>query len=163
MSRITIAVDSTIGSGIGMPGEATEPTPQRPCPPGASGWPVGRGRVPDTLDEDGQVVEALVLMGEPALPGVEVRARPVAMLHLAGQDHPVEEVVCVAEAPYFADLADVPDLARWNAEPEAWVAALDHLSPGADHTVTGWGRREEAECCLAETQHLFLQLTGCLE
>jgi len=104
-----------------------------------------------------------VLMPEPALPGVEVQARPVAMLHLVGPDRETEELVCVSDNVCFDDLVDVSDLPRWHADPAAWAAALQRLSPGSPGVVVGCGQRAEAERWLAEAQDEFIRLTGCLE
>ena len=167
MSRITVEVESTVGSSIGKrdheepdlgkPGR-TEPDLGKP-----GGWPVGKGRVEDTLAPDGRSVRTLVLMREPARAGDEVTAWPVALLHLNDGRHDVDEVVCVAEAEPFVDLVDATDLDRWHAEPGAWVTALDRLSPGTRYRVTGYGDRREADQLVADAHRAYLRLTGCLE
>jgi len=160
MSRITVSVRATVGSDIGsLTGEPRRDAYGRGRP---EGWPVGRGEVDGTLGGDGLPVDALVLMREPAVPG-EVRAWPVAVLHLDEQGRAGEEVVCVAEDLSFADLADLPDLGRWQTEPEVWVAALHRLRGGTAPRMTGCGPRAEAERELAEAERAFWQLTGCLE
>lgn len=161
MPRITVAVESTIGSSIG---KHDGPAPDASDVPGRlGGWPVGTGCVQDTLDRDGRPIRAMVLMPEPALPGDAVTAWPVAVLHLSDGHRDLDEVVCVAEAECFVDLVDVADLGRWHAEPAAWAAALGRLSPGSVYEVTGCGKRVEADHVVAEAQHAYLQLTGCLE
>lgn len=160
MPRITVTVESTTGSAIGSRGTARAV----PEPPGRlGGWPVGKGTVPDTLGADGRPVEALVLMQEPALPGDEVAARPVALLQLSEADRDRDELVCVAEAEPFADLVDVPDLGRRHAGPSAWAGVLARLSHGSAPRVTGYGQRAEADRLVEQARHSYLQLTGCLE
>ncbi|MFJ2909994.1 inorganic diphosphatase [Streptomyces sp. NPDC087228] len=161
MPRITVEVESTIGSSIGRHG-SPEST-QHDVPSRADGWPVGEGCVEDTLDTDGRSVRTMVLMQEPARPGDEVAAWPVAVLHLSDGRRDLDEVVCVAEAEPFVDLVGTADLGRWHAEPAAWAAALGRLSPGSEYQVTGCGSREEADRLVADAQHAHLQLTGCLD
>ncbi|MFF3731376.1 inorganic diphosphatase [Streptomyces sp. NPDC002476] len=192
MSRITVEVESTIGSSDGSFGGSSGGSSAGPSvgsssgssavplagfsPPdvsdasdgpepsgGADGWPVGEGRVEDTLDTDGRSVRTLVLMREPARPGDEVAAWPVALLHLNDGRHDVDEVLCVAEAEPFIDLVDATDLRRWHAEPDVWATALGRLSPGTVYRVTGCGSRREADQLVSDARHAYLRLTGCLE
>lgn len=157
MPRITVEVKSTIGSSIGKHGGARSSRDEAP------GWPVGEGYVEDTLDTGGRSVRTMVLMREPARPGDEVPAWPVAVLHLNDGRRDLDEVVCVAEAEPFIDLVDLPDLGRWHAEPAAWAAALGRLSPGPAYRMTGCGGRVEADRLVADAHHAYLQLTGCME
>jgi inorganic pyrophosphatase len=164
MSAITVTVEATIGSTIrrdGVPDALSDA--EQDDARGAAGWPVGKGRVADTLGDDGRPVEALVLMREPAVAGADVRAWPVGVLHLAGPQRAVDEVLCVAEAPCFADLVDVSDLPRWHAEPEVWAVALSRLSRGPAYRVAACGPVREADALLSTAHHTYLQLTGCLE
>jgi inorganic pyrophosphatase len=154
MSRIAVAVESTVGTMIGRQG---------PDHLESERWPVGRGRVADTLGADRQPVDALVLMCEPALPGVVVQARPVAVLRLIGSDRETEELICVAADEHFDDLVDVADLERWHADPAAWAAALGRLSPGSAGVLVSCGRCAEAERLLAEAQDDYSRMTGSLE
>ncbi|MFI9629200.1 inorganic diphosphatase [Streptomyces sp. NPDC052042] len=199
MSRITVEVESTIGSAIGKSSvdECDRPASGVPSAPGVSdapdtagaggaravraagdgsgvpsvsgpsggvrGWPVGQGSVEDTLAPDGRAVRTMVLMPEPARPGDEVTAWPVALLHLNDGRRDVDEVLCVAEAEPFVDLVDAADLGRWHAEPDVWATALGRLSPGAVYRVTGCGGRREADQLVSDARHAYLRLTGCLE
>ncbi|MFH8518418.1 inorganic diphosphatase [Streptomyces gelaticus] len=162
MPRIKVEVESTIGSSsIGRHGgpEATE----HDAPSRAGGWPVGEGCAQGTLDTDGRSVRTMVLMQEPARPGDEVTAWPVAVLHLSDGRRDLDEVVCVAEAEPFVGLVDTADLGRWHAEPAVWAAALGRLSPGSTYQVMGCGSRKEADRLVADAQHAYLQLTGCMD
>jgi len=46
-------------------------------------YPTDYGFVPDTLAEDGDPLDALVLLGEPTFPGCEIQGRIVGMLDMA--------------------------------------------------------------------------------
>ncbi|MEL5956454.1 inorganic diphosphatase [Streptomyces sp. CLV115] len=160
MPHITVAVESTVGSSIGR---NDGPVPDESDATGRGGWPVGKGCVEDTLGTDGRPIQTMVLLQEPALPGDEVAAWPVAVLHLNDGRHDLDEVVCVAEVESFVDLVDTTDLSRWHAEPAAWASALGRLTPESAYQVTGCGSRKEADRLVATARHSFLQLTGCLE
>jgi inorganic pyrophosphatase len=49
----------------------------------ATVYPADYGFVPDTLAEDGDPLDALVLLGEPTFPGCEIKGRIVGMLDMA--------------------------------------------------------------------------------
>ncbi|MEU8974521.1 inorganic diphosphatase [Streptomyces monashensis] len=159
MPRITVDIDATASSTI------------RTSEGGASdrltstGWPVGHGRVPDTLDAEGAPLDALVLMSEPALAGSTVPAWPVGVLHRIRAEFPCAAPVllCVAEEPSFIDLVDIDDLPRWHAEGDAWAAVLARLQHQDVGTATDCGTRAEAEHLVSECHHAFERLTGCLE
>ena len=53
-------------------------------------YPLDYGMFPHTLAEDGDPLDAMVLLGEPTFPGCEIQARIVGMLDMAddkGPDH----------------------------------------------------------------------------
>src|SRR5215213_11945859 len=55
----------------------------------ATVYPADYGFIPDTLGEDGDALDALVLLEDPVYPGVWVEARPVGVLYMrdeAGED-----------------------------------------------------------------------------
>ena len=158
MSRITVDIDATVSSAIRAPGDVASGRLT------SGGWPVGHGRIVDTLD-DGHPLDALVLMPEPALPGVGVPAQPLAVLHLAApRPEPVTPVLlCVAEDPRVVDLGDDEDPTRGPAALDAWAAVLARLQPRTSYEITDCGSRTEAEHLLADAHHAYERLTGSLD
>ena len=64
-----------------------------------------RGFIPGTLAEDGDPVDVMVLLGEPAFPGCAVTARPVGVFWLTDEKGPDAKVLAVpARDPRYADL-----------------------------------------------------------
>ena len=58
-------------------------------------YPTDYGFVPDTLAEDGDPLDALVLLGEPTFPGCEIQARIVGMLDMADDKGPDQKLLVV--------------------------------------------------------------------
>jgi len=159
MLTVLVDVTATVGSPAATrPGDGAAEMNSSP----ATRWPVGWGSVCDTLTEDGEPAEALVLMPEPALPGRSVRARPVALLHLKDRV-PADEVVCVAEDHLLDDVVDMPDLLRWHADPQVLAAALERISSVPVQGRPEYGPRAEAEFLFDEAHHRFFRLTGSFE
>ncbi|MFF7144538.1 inorganic diphosphatase [Streptomyces nodosus] len=129
-----------------------------------TGYPVGAGRVDDTLTDDGEPTAVLLLMEEPALPGQSVRARPVALVHALVDGSPRAEVLCVpAHDPNFAAFTAPGTLPAWHADADTLATVLHRLDPGRHWRVTGCEGPTAAEPFLAEARHSYERLTGCLE
>jgi inorganic pyrophosphatase len=58
-------------------------------------YPTDYGFVPDTLAEDGDPLDALVLLGEPTFPGCEILVRIVGMLDMADDKGPDQKLLVV--------------------------------------------------------------------
>jgi inorganic pyrophosphatase len=54
----------------------------------ATQYPADYGFVPDTLAEDGDPLDALVLVEEPTFPGCLIRSRPIGMFRMTDENGP---------------------------------------------------------------------------
>src|SRR3954452_4057687 len=79
----------------------------------ATQYPADYGFVPDTLAEDGDPLDVLVLLDEPTFPGCHIHARPVGVFWMSDEAGPDAKVLCVpATDPRHGrihDLADLPE------------------------------------------------------
>lgn len=126
----------------------------RPLPLGMV-FPFDFGFVPRTRAEDGDPLDAMVLLDAPTFPGVVVASRPIAILRASqrgGRGRRVrnDRLVCIAEADRrskeLTDLADLP--VRTRDELEAFFAAAVAFE-GKDLALLGWGGRDEAREAIA--------------
>lgn len=77
----------------------------------AQAYPFDYGFVPQTLWDDGDALDVVLLTTYPLLPGILVRARPVAILPMVDGGEADEKVIAVpADDPRFADIQDLSDL-----------------------------------------------------
>ncbi len=110
-------------------------------------YPLDYGFVPDTLAEDGDPLDALVMLDEPTFPGCLVLARPVAVFWMADEHGPDAKILTVpARDPRYAsvlDLGDVPP--HLTAEVGHFFDIYKELEPGKDTDVRGWQDRAGAE------------------
>ena len=76
------------------------------------GYPADYGFIENTLGEDGDPLDAMVLLPESVFPGVIVEARPVAMFKMVDEAGGDDKVLCVPAGDHrwdhVQDLADVP-------------------------------------------------------
>jgi inorganic pyrophosphatase len=110
-------------------------------------YPLDYGFIPDTLAEDGDPLDAMVMLDEPALPGCYVLARPVAVFWLTDENGPDAKIltVPVGDQRFGAvrDLADVPP--HLTAEIAHFIDIYTELEPGKSTDVRGWQDRLSAE------------------
>src|SRR5579872_2967109 len=103
-------------------------------------YPGNYGFVPQTLGEDGDPLDALIVGPGPVLPGAVVRCRPVAALIMEDEHGPDAKIVAVP----FSSAAS-PELATAMREQIAhFFAHYKDLEPGKWVKVTGWADAAEA-------------------
>lgn len=77
----------------------------------AQQYPFDYGFVPQTLWDDGDALDVVLLTTQPLLPGILVRARPVGILPMVDGGDKDEKVLAVpAGDPRFADIQDLSDV-----------------------------------------------------
>ena len=119
-------------------------------------YPADYGFVVDTLGEDGDPLDILVLVQEPTFPGCLVPARPVAGLDMHDEKGSDFKVVAVPVGdPRYAhvhDLAHAGD--HWSKEIETFFATYKLLE-GKTTEVLGWHGADEACRVIAECRERY--------
>jgi len=120
-------------------------------------YPEDYGYVPLTLAEDGDPLDALVLLEEPTFPGCHIHARPVGVFIMrdeAGQD---AKVLCVpATDPRVNNVEDLKDVPDYELNEIAhFFAIYKALEPGKKTQVEGWQDRAAAEEVVESARRRF--------
>src|SRR5580765_2586659 len=112
-------------------------------------YPCNYGYIPDTLADDGDPVDVLVITPFALVPGVVVRCRPIGMLKMtdeAGGDEKLLAVPIDKLTPIYRKVQSPRDL------PEIIINQISHffehykdLEPGKWVKVQGWVGAEEAK------------------
>lgn len=75
-------------------------------------YPADYGFIPKTLAEDGDELDALVIVGEATFPGCFIRVEPVGMFEMWDEKGPDQKILCVPigdpQWNWVHDLEDVP-------------------------------------------------------
>jgi inorganic pyrophosphatase len=110
-------------------------------------YPADYGFVPGTLAEDGDPLDALVLLGEAAFPGCIITARPVCIFWMDDEHGPDAKILAVpARDPRYAGVRDLPDIPAYlRAEISHFFDVYKELEPGKGSDVRGWQDRAAAE------------------
>jgi inorganic pyrophosphatase len=125
----------------------------------STGYPSDYGFVTDTLAEDGDPLDALLLLDEPTFPGCLVRARVIAVFWMSDEAGPDAKLLCVpAKDPRHAHLQDLSDV-PWYQITEIWhfFNIYKALEPGKSSETRGWERRTEAERAVEEARRRFAE------
>jgi inorganic pyrophosphatase len=113
----------------------------------ATQYPADYGFIEGTLAEDGDPLDALVLVGEPTFPGCRIRVRVVGVFHMADEKGPDEKILCVPlKDPAWMRISDVHDIpAELRNEIEHFFQVYKELEPGKSVEGANWVGRDEAE------------------
>ena len=117
-------------------------------------YPLDYGFIPGTLAEDGDPLDALVWLDEPAFPGCLVTVRPVAVFWMSDERGPDAKLLGVAAQDLrksgIRDLGDVPG--HLLNEIGHFFDIYKELEPGKSTDVRGWQDRSAAERVIKEAQ-----------
>ena len=86
----------------------------------ATTYPADYGYIPDTLSEDGDPLDALILLDEPTFPGCIVAARPVGVFWMEDEKGPDAKIICFVDRDplwdHVEDITGLPDAMRSEIE-----------------------------------------------
>ncbi|MBP6942604.1 MAG: inorganic diphosphatase [Candidatus Buchananbacteria bacterium] len=119
-------------------------------------YPSDYGFIPETLGQDGDPLDALVLLWEPTFPGCLIECEPIGVFKMIDGGEHDEKIVCVPVADpltnHMTKLADVqPHLLK---EIEHFFSTYKELE-GKKVEVEGWGDRAEAEAIIKDCRERY--------
>jgi len=80
-------------------------------------YPYDYGFVPNTLADDGDPLDGMVMMDEPTFPGCVIAARPIGMLLMIDGGDRDEKILCVpAEDPRYNEVKSLEDVSPHRLE-----------------------------------------------
>lgn len=119
-------------------------------------YPTDYGFIPETLAEDGDHLDILVVVYEPTFPGCLIRTRVLGGLDMADEKGPDFKVLAVPVGdPRFSHVQTLDDLGdHWQQEIETFFATYKLLEPKQTE-VLGWHGADEAFEVIAECRRRF--------
>ncbi len=123
----------------------------------ATHYPSDYGFIDNTLGEDGDPLDALVLIDEPTFPGCLVRCRAIGMFHMRDEAGGDDKVMCVPSGdPRLDGIQDLSDISDFHRlEIQHFFETYKDLEPGKSVEGAHWVGRQEAE---AEIRNSFARL-----
>jgi len=76
-------------------------------------YPYDYGFIPNTLADDGDPLDGIVIMDQPTFPGCVITARPVGMLEMIDGGDGDEKILCVPDKdPRYSHVKSLKDIAQ---------------------------------------------------
>lgn len=119
-------------------------------------FPVDYGFVPQSLWHDGDPLDVVLLTTYPLFPGVLVKARPVAIMHMIDNGEGDDKVIAVpVDDPRFAGTQDLKDINPHTLkELEHFYTTYKNLQ-NKKVEVTGFAGKDVAEAAFDESLKLY--------
>ncbi len=98
----------------------------------ATRYPRDYGFIENTLGQDGDPLDAMVLIEEPTFPGVLIKCRAVGMFHMRDEAGGDDKIMCVpahdVRKNHLQDITDIPEFDR--LEIQHFFETYKDLEPG---------------------------------
>ena len=113
--------------------------------------PCNYGFIPQTLDEDGDELDTLIICPEPLPTGVWLEAKIVGVMKFE-DDGEVDDKIVVVPADNRDDdrISSLKDIPQWVAKAEHHFTHYKDLKKPGSTKVLGWGDADEAKEIIAQ-------------
>lgn len=110
-------------------------------------YPHDYGFIDGTLGEDGDPLDALVILEEPTFPGCLIRCRALGMFHMRDEKGGDDKVLCLpAGDPRVAHIQDLSDVSKFDLlEIQHFFETYKDLEPGKSVEGAHWADKAGAE------------------
>ena len=110
-------------------------------------YPHDYGFIEGTLGEDGDPLDALVLLEEPTFPGCLIKCRAIGMFRMRDEAGGDDKVLCIpAGDPRKDHIQDLTDISEFDLlEIQHFFETYKDLEPGKSVEGATWTGRSEAE------------------
>jgi inorganic pyrophosphatase len=110
-------------------------------------YPSDYGFIEGTLGDDGDPLDALVIVDEPTFPGCVILCRPIGMFRMRDEKGGDDKVLCVpANDPRMEHLRDIHHVSEFDKlEIQHFFEVYKELEPGKSVEGAAWVDRAAAE------------------
>lgn len=124
-------------------------------------YPANYGYIPETLSEDGDPLDVLVVSPHPVVPGSVIRSRPVGMLKMTDESGPDAKLIAVPHSKltkmydHVQDIHDLPELLL--KQTEHYFENYKDLEEDKWVKVDGWAGVEEARQEILDSRKRYIE------
>lgn len=127
----------------------------------AQTYPFDYGFVPQTLWDDGDALDVVLLTTNPLMPGILVRARPIATLPMIDGGDSDEKILAVPVAdPRFADIRDLSDVNKHTLKEIAHFFETYKKIQSKEVSLGEWADKAAAEAAFERSVVLYREQKG---
>ncbi|EPA96644.1 inorganic diphosphatase [Pseudomonas umsongensis] len=128
-------------------------------------YPAYYGFIPNTLSDDGDLLDVLVICPYPVSPGVVIRSRPVGVIYTTGRTGTGAIIVAVPHEKLSPMYANVKE---WEDFPVLLIAQIQHyfeyskaLEPGKWLKMGRWGSADDARVEIRKSVATYVKRYRC--
>lgn len=124
-------------------------------------YPTNYGFLPQTLDDDGDPIDVLVMMQNSVIPLSVLRARPIGIFKMKDNGETDDKLICVhVDDPMYSDYKEVSDLPRYERDELKWFfnSYKDAMQKGVD--VEDFQGKEAAHESIERCRKLYREKFG---
>lgn len=122
----------------------------------AQQYPFDYGFVPQTLWDDGDALDVVLLTTQPLLPGILVHARPIGVLPMVDGGDKDEKILAVpANDPRFADIQDISDVNKHTLKEFSHFFLTYKQLQKKEVTLGEWQGKAEAQAAFARACQMY--------
>ena len=113
----------------------------------STAYPADYGFIENTLGQDGDPLDALVILQQPTFPGCVIECRAIGMFRMTDEAGGDDKVLCVpATDPRLEHLRDISHVSKFDRlEIQHFFEVYKDLEPGKSVEGADWVGRVEAE------------------
>ncbi|MCS6963577.1 inorganic diphosphatase [Thermoflexus sp.] len=124
-------------------------------------YPGDYGLIPQTLYDDGDPLDVLVMVTEPTFPGCIITARPIGLFRMMDRESPDDKILAVpAHDPLFRDYADISDIPQHFLQEVAHFFSVYKDLEGIRVRALGWENAERAKERILHAIRLYAAHVG---
>lgn len=116
-------------------------------------YPSDYGYIEDTLGEDGDPLDALVLLDQPTFPGVLIQCRAIGMFHMRDEAGGDDKILCIPAGDprqvFITELEHINEFDRLAIQ--HFFETYKDLEPGKSVEGSHWKGRTDAEKCVNDS------------
>ena len=128
----------------------------------STSYPADYGFVENTLGEDGDPLDALVILDEPTFPGCLIKCRAIGMFRMTDEAGGDDKLLCVpAHDPRVEHLRDIHHVSEFDRlEIQHFFEVYKDLEPGKSVEGADWVGRADAEAEIERSYKRFKDQGG---
>lgn len=121
-------------------------------------YPSDYGFVPETLAEDGDALDALVLVSEPTFPGCIIETHPIGLFRMRDEKGPDAKLICVPVSdPVWSKITSLEEMnPHLLKEIEHFFQVYKDLEK-KKVGIEGWENKEAAYKAIVSSRERYLQ------
>jgi inorganic pyrophosphatase len=122
----------------------------------AQDYPFDYGFVPQTLFDDGDALDVVVLTTYPLAPGILVKARPIAIMEMTdGGDRDDKVIAVPVDDPRFEEIQDLSDINKHFIKEASHFFETYKKVQNKEVTVGEWHGKEEAMQAFERSRKMY--------